>query len=155
MVRDRNTLVDTQAKGLGATKQVGLCSTPHSPAMTRSKPGIISGDQRRMILSSTPHHYYANSFCIMAFPVERLSWYAAVCLGFSFYFLHNVWGNIGFHHHPKCLFATLAAVVSPMQSRDRPNNCIVVEVKWLFQDHIRLYRLCFLHFTYSTFVFYA
>lgn len=66
-------------------------------------------------------------------------------------------GNVGFHHHPKCLFVCITNCGGKLCAREpeMDQNCFVVEMKWSVQDDIMLYRLCFLYFTHSSFVFYA
>lgn len=60
---------EAQVNGLGTTRQV--CSTGPPQPMTGSKPGWMSGDQGRMMLSSTPNHTITMLTHIMAFPADR------------------------------------------------------------------------------------
>lgn len=112
----------------------------------------------RMMLSSSPFHHHANSFFAMVFPVDR-PWNAAVCLWFFFVAkLHNVREEtLDFTITPKCLFVCVAGCGGKHNASQRQtiNDCFVVGVKWWFQNRVMLYRLCFLRFTCSAFVFYA
>lgn len=167
MLRDRNALVDSQANGLGATRQV-YPSAPLDPVdpppITGSKPDWMSGDRGRMILSSTPDYTITTLSHIMVFPADRPGMYLFV-LFFYFIFIHGLTGmpnytickgNIRFHHQPKYLFVCIANCGGKLSASQRwTKNCFVVEVKWSFQGYTMLYGLCFLYFTHSSFVFYA
>ncbi len=132
------------------------------PTHNRIKARLDVRGQGRMILSSTPDHTINTLTNIMVFPADRPGMPLFVLVFFFILGLSGMLnytickGNIGFRHHPKCLFVCIANCGGKLGASQRwTKNCFVVEVKWSFQDYITLYRLCFLYFTHSSFVLYA
>lgn len=124
----------------------------------------MSGDRRRMTLSSTTDHTITMLNHITVFPADRPGMplfvlFLLFSASLECQITQCARGNVRFHHHPKVfLFAALvllAAMVSSTRAWDGLNNCLVVEVKWLCRNHVMLCSLCFLHFTHSSFVFCA
>lgn len=131
------------------------------PTHNRIKARLDVRGQARMILSSTPDHAITMLTHIMVFPADR----PGMPLFVWVFFIHGLSGmpnytickgNIGFRHQLNCLFVCIANCGGKLSaSQWWTKNCFVVEVKWSFQGYIMLYRLCFLYFTHSFFVFYA